>query len=142
VRAKNPQSLLTRYHRKVASAKKGSKKPRRKHSILEIYSDHYYKLKIQDLVNEELKDDPQYASLSQKKKPAYQLSVYIRIRADCWKNESDEVKAEIQKVFDEEHKVKDNQDDEGNVDEDESRTEDNDNLDDDDEKTLLLLQQE
>lgn len=134
MRTKNPKTLLTRYLRK--SQKIGSKKPKRKHTALEIYSDRYYKSKLQGLVNEELKDDPEFASLPSKKKHAYQFSAYLRIRAECWKNESDEVKAEIQDVLDEEH--------EENVDGNESETkEDKDeDFNVDDEKVLVQHQQE
>jgi hypothetical protein len=135
VRSKNPQNLLTRYINK--SGKKGSKKPKRKHTILEVYSDQYFKSKLQGLVNEELKNDLEFASLSPKKRPSYQLSVYRRIRADCWNNESDEVKAEIQNIFDEEHRVKD----EENADGSDTETKDDDD-DDDEEKILLGHQQE
>jgi hypothetical protein len=147
VRAKNSQSLLARYLGKETSAKKGPKKATRKHTILEVYSDRYYKVKLQGLVNQELKDDPQYALLSQKKKHAHQLSVYRRIRADCWKNESDEVKDEIQEIFDKKHGVKaEDEDADGNkseeVDGDGDDDDDDDNDDDDDEKALLRKQQE
>lgn len=131
----------------MASAKKGPKKPKRKHTILEVYSDRYYKSKLQALVNEELKDDSEFASLPSKKKHAHQLSVYRRIRADCWKNESDDVKAEIQEIFDDEHKVKADHDEE-NTDGNESETDDKgkdddeDDDDDDDEKAFLRHQQE
>ena len=142
MRTKNPQSLLTRYIHK--SPKKHSKNPKRKHTILEVYSDRYYKSKLQGLVNDELKNDPQFASLSQKKCPAYQLSVYRRIRADCWKDESDEVKAEIQNIFDEEHRVKDEENADGNDSEakDDNDGDDDFNDDGDDEKILLGHQQE
>jgi hypothetical protein len=143
VRAKNPRTLLARYLDK--SPKKGSKKSKRKHTILEVYSDRYYKSKLQNLVNEELKDDPEFASLPQKKQQAHQLSVYHRIRADCWKNESNEVRAEIQMIFDEEHGVKANQSDQENADGNESETkddEDNDLKDDDDDEKILLQRQQ
>lgn len=141
---KDPQSLLARYLGKTATVTKVSKKLKRKHTIVEVYSERYYKSKLQGLVNEELKDNSQYASLPQKQQNAHQLSVYRRIRADCWKNESDEVKAEIQKLFDEEHGVKTDEGDEDNMDGFESETEEkNDDYDDDDdEKTLLQRQQE
>ena len=82
--------------------------------------------------------------MSQKDRQSHQLSVYRNIRADCWENESDEVKAEIQKLFDEEHGVKD---DDENAEESEAKEDvDNDgdfnNDDDDEEKTLLRQQQE
>ena len=140
---KNPQSLLSRYIH--SSVKKGSKKYKRKHTILEVYSDRYYKSKLQGLVNEELKNDPEFESLSHKKKHAQQLSVYRRIRADCWKNESDEVKAEIQKIFEEENGIKGGEENADGIESD-SKDDANDgddfNDDDDDEKVLLRHQQE
>jgi len=90
------------------------------------------------LVNQELDDNPEYASLPQKKKKAHQLSVYRRIRADCWKTESDEVKGEIQEIFDEEHEVKSN----GSESEEDEDNDDDNNDDDNDEKNLLRHQQE
>jgi hypothetical protein len=145
VRTQNPQALLSRYLRK--SPKNGSKKLKRKHTILEIYSDRYYKSKLQSLVNEELKDDLEYRSLSPKKQQAHKLSVYRRIRAESWENESDVVKDEIQKLFDEEHAVKADQDDEENEDESDPDTKDikedeDNNFDDDDERISLQHQQE
>ena len=143
MRTKNPQSLLSRYIH--SSVKKGSKKYKRKHTILEVYSDRYYKSKLQGLVNEELKNDPEFESLSHKKKHAQQLSVYRRIRADCWKNESDEVKAEIQKIFEEENGIKGGEENADGIESD-SKDDANDgddfNDDDDDEKVLLRHQQE
>jgi hypothetical protein len=119
--------------------KKGSKKSKRKNMILELYSDTYYKTKLQGLVSEELKNDPNFATLSLKMQRAQQLSVYRRIRAESWENESDEVKAEIQILFDEKNQE--------NADGSESETKDDDNNggfndDDDDEKILLGRQQE
>ena len=78
---KNPQILLTCYINNYT--KKGSKKSKQKHTILEVYSNQYYKSKIQGLINEELKNDVEFASLSQKKCCAYQLSVYRHIHANC-----------------------------------------------------------
>jgi hypothetical protein len=112
--------------------------------MIEIYNDRYYKSKLQGLVNEELKDDPEFASLPPKKKQARQFSVYLRIRAESWKNESDVVKAEIQNLFLEENEVKADQDDEENVDGNDSEIkedDDDDNDNDDDEKILLQHQQ-
>ena len=83
--------------------------------------------------------------MSQKKRHSYQLSVYRRIRAACWEDESNEVKTEIQNLFDEQRGVKDEED---NVDGNESEGKeevdngnDSDN-DDNEEKTLLRQQQE
>lgn len=144
MRTKNPQSLLTRYIHN--SVKKGPKKQKRKHTILEVYSDRYYKSKLQSLVNEELKNNPEFASLSKKKKLAQRLLVYRRIRADCWKDESDEVKAEIQKIFDEENGIKGEEENADGIESDSKEDDANDsgdfNDDDDDEKVLLRHQQE
>lgn len=109
--------------------------------MIEIYSDHYYKSKLQGLVNEELKDNEEFASLPPKKQQAHQFSVYLRTRAECWKNESDVVKAEIRNFFHEENGVKADQDDEENVDGNDSESKDSDDDNDDDEKTLLQHQQ-
>ena len=143
MRTKKPQPLFTHYLDKTASVKKGSKKSKQKHMILEIYSNHYYKSKIQGLVNDELDNDLQYKSLPRTKKVSLQLSVYRCIHADCWENESDEVRAEIMKIFNENH-AKDDEGDKVNVDGSDSETENNDNdhNDDDDEKTSLQAQQE
>jgi hypothetical protein len=132
--------LLTRYLRKVVSTKSNGKAFKRKPQILEIYSERYFKSNIQDLVNQEVKDDPHYASLPRKEQQARRLSTYLRIRADCWDNESDEVKAEIQKIYDETH-GKGDQGDEENADEDESETKEDDEDDTNDEKTILRHQQ-
>jgi hypothetical protein len=142
VRTKKPQPLFSHYLDKTASAKKGSKKSKRKHTILEIYSDNYYKSKIQGLVNDELDNDPQYESLPRTEKVSRQLSIYRRIRADCWENESDEVKGEIKKIFNEETKAGEGA--KVNMDGSESETENDDdhNDDDDEEKTSLRAQQE
>ena len=96
-------------------------------------------MKLQGLVSEELNKDPDFALLSSKMQCAQQLSVYHRIRAESWKNESDEVRAEIQNIFNENHQVKG---DEENPDESEPETKDDDNDgdfndDDDDEKIFL-----
>ena len=75
---------------------------------------------------------------------ARQFSVYLRIRAESWKNESDVVKAEIQNLFLEANGVKADQDDEENVDGSDSEVkedDDNDDDNDDDEKILLQHQQ-
>jgi hypothetical protein len=97
------------------------------------------------LVNEQLKDDPGFASLTKKKRQAHQLSVYLRVRSECWENESEEVKVEIQNIFDEEHGIKADEGDEEKVDGNESETREDEDLNDDDsndEKILLQRQQE
>jgi hypothetical protein len=81
--------------------------------------------------------------MSKKNQNSHQLSVYRRIRADSWENESDEVKAEIQNLFDEEHGVKDDEDDvDGNKSEAKEGDDDDFNDDDNEEKSLLRQQQE
>jgi hypothetical protein len=140
VRTKNPKNLLSRYIHN--SVKKGTKKSTRKRTIVEVYSDRYYKSKLQCLVNQELENDPGFASLSQKKKIAHQLSVYRRIRVDCWKGESDEVKAEIQALFDEENGIKNEEENADGIDSDTKEDDVNDGDDEDnDEKNLLRHQQ-
>ena len=89
-----------------------------------------------------MKDNTEFSSLPTKKRVAHQLTVYRRIRAECWKNESEEVKAEIQKLFDKEHEAKADQDDEDNEDEDATDEDKDKNDDEDDEKILLQRRQE
>ena len=59
------QALLSHYLHK--SSKNGSKKAKWKQTILEIYSDNYYKSKLQGLVNNKLKDNPEFTLLYPKK---------------------------------------------------------------------------
>ena len=98
--------------------------------MLVIYSDLYYKKKIQPLVNAALENLPK--SLSQPEHASHQLKHYQRIRAECWATETPDVREEVLKIYDDEHK-------ENEEDEDE---EDDEDEDDDDEKNLLLRQQE
>jgi hypothetical protein len=101
----------------------------RKRTILVIYSDLYYKKKIQPLVNAALEREPK--SLSQPEHASRQLTHYQRIRAECWASESPEVREEVLKIYDAEH----NGDEEEENEEDEAE-------EDEDEKSLLLRQQE
>ena len=61
-----------------------------------------------------------------------QLRHYQWICADCWVNESPEVREEVLKVYDAEH----------NGDDDEEENDDDENEGDEDEKSLLICQQE
>ena len=101
-----------------------------KRSILIIYSELYYKKKIQPLVNAAMKEEPE--TLTQLELNTRQLRHYQRIRADCWVNESPEVREEVLKVYDAEH----------NGDDNEEENDDDENEDDEDEKSLLIRQQE
>ena len=80
--------------------------------------------------------------MSKKNQHSHQLSVYRRIHANCWENESDEVKAEIQHLFDEEHGLEDEKADGNESEAKEDVGEDNKFNDDDEKKTLLQQQQE
>lgn len=102
--------------------------------MLAIYNDLYYKKKIQPLVNAAVESEPQYGLLSQSERASRQLTHYHRIRAECWANESPEVRAEILKLYDTEH----NDDDEEELDDNEEGDAD----EDEDEKSLLGRQQE
>lgn len=96
-----------------------------------IYSELYYKKKIQPLVNAALESEP--ASLSQPEHASRQLKHYQRIRTECWASESPEVREEVVKIYEAEH----------NGDEEEDEENDDDETDDDeDEKALLVRQQE
>ena len=103
--------------------------------MLAIYSDLYYKIKIQPLVNAALESEPEYGSLTQPERASHQMLHYQRIRAECWANESPEVRAEVLKLYDAEH-----HDDDDDEDDDDENVEDADG--DEDEKTLLGRQQE
>lgn len=102
----------------------------RKRTMLVIYSDLYYKKKLQPLVNAALKEEPE--ALSPQEQSSRQLKHYQRIRAECWASESSEVREEVLKIYDAEH----------NADEDEEENEDDEDDEDSDEKTLLVRQQE
>jgi hypothetical protein len=99
--------------------------------MLVIYSDLYYKKRIQPLVNAALESEP--TSLSHSEQASRQLKHYQRIRAECWASESPEVRDEVLRVYDAEHTVDEEEDEENEEDETEE---------DDDEKTLLIRQQE
>ena len=103
----------------------------RKRTTLVIYSDLYFKKKIQPLVNATLESEP--SSLSQPEYSSRQLKHYQCIRAECWAKESPEVQEEVLKVYDAEHTVDEEEDEENEGDDDD---------DDVDEKTLLIRQQE
>jgi hypothetical protein len=127
VRTTSPRSLLARYARG-----KGRRKSTRRRTVLEVYSDLYYDSKLRNLVRNEFEQDPLHASLSQGERSARQMAVYRKIRAESWATESDEVKAEVQQVYDQGHQDEaDSSDEEGEEDDDEA-----------DEKTLLQRQQE
>ena len=89
----------------------------RKRTILVIYSDLYYKKKIQPLVSAALETEPE--SLSQPERASRRLTYYQRIRAECWSNESPEVREEVLKIYDTEHNG-DEEDDDGEENEDET----------------------
>ena len=102
----------------------------RKRSMLIIYSELYYKTKIQPLVNAAIKEEP--TNLTQLELHSHQLKHYQRIRADCWVNESPEVREEVLKIYDGEH----------TGDDDEEENDDEENDDEEDEKSILIRQQE
>ena len=97
--------------------------------MLVIYSDLYYKKKIQPLVNAALESEPD--SLTQPEHASRQLGHYQRIRAQCWASESSDVREEVLKIYDAEH----------NGDEDEEENEEDETGEDDDEKSFLVRQQ-
>ena len=98
--------------------------------MLVIYSDLYYKMKIQPLVNAALEREPK--SLSQPEHASRQLKHYQRIRAECWASESPEVREEVLKIYDAEH----------NGDEEEEEDKEDEPDEDEDQKSLLVRQQE
>ena len=88
-------------------------------------------------MNAGLESEPEYGLLTQPERASHQMLHYQHIRAECWANESPEVRAEVLKLYDAEHHDNDDDDDDDDDDED---TEDAD--DDEDEKTFLGRQQE
>ena len=102
-----------------------------KRTMLVIYSDLYYKKKIQPLVNAALEKEPK--SLSQPEHASRQLKHYQNIRAECWASEPPEVREEVLKIYDAEHNDDDDEEEENEGDEDNE---------DEDEKDLLGRQQE
>jgi hypothetical protein len=69
--------------------------------MLVIYSDLYYRTKIQPLVNAALEREPKL--LSQPEHTSCQLKHYQHIRAECWESESPEVREEVLKIYDAKH---------------------------------------
>ena len=142
VHTRSPHSLLSHYVRKVSNAK-GKGMATRKRTILEIYSELYYDSKLRSIVKEELDSDLSYSSLTQNERSARQMTAYRKIRAEAYATESDDVKAEIQKIYNQEHHDKDDPSHE-----EEEEEEDNDDNDDNDdngrtnEKDLLQRQEE
>ena len=70
--------------------------------------------------------------LTQLELNTHQLRHYQQIHANCWVNESPEVREEVLKVYDAEH----------NGDDNEEENDDDENEGDEDEKILLIRQQE
>ena len=99
--------------------------------MLSIYSDLYYKKKIQPLVNAAMEKESK--SLSQVEHSVCQLKHYQRKRAECWYSESSEVQEEVLKIYNAEHK--------GDEEDHEENKEDGTD-EDEDEKSLLECQQE
>jgi hypothetical protein len=113
---------------------KGSKKATRKRTLLEVYSELYYKSKLQGLVSAAVQADPEYNSLPSAGRAARHMSLYHQIRADSWATESDDVKVVVQGIYDKEHQDKADEDiDKDDEDEDDEEV---------DEKKLLQRQQE
>ena len=88
-------SLLARY-KKVT-------KQTRKRTILEIYSDLYYKTAFAEQVNKEFMETaPDYPE-SKQDRSARQLEIYRKWREMSWAAQDDKVKAHVQQVYNEEH---------------------------------------
>ena len=66
-----------------------------------MYSDLYFKDKIQPLVNAAMEREPELS----------QLKHYHHIRAECWAGESLEVREEVQKVYNIKHNASGNEED-------------------------------
>lgn len=76
--------------------------------------------------------DKEPKTLTQLELNTRQLRHYQQIHADCWVNESPEVREEVLKIYDAEH----------NGGDDDEENDDDENEDDEDEKSLVIRQQE
>src|ERR1700733_16175875 len=123
VRTKNISSMLTRYVRR-----KPSKKGRRRRTLLEIYSNLHYKTKLRVLVAQELKDTTPATQETKKQHAARKMAIYQRLRAQQWEQESSDVQAEVQKIYD------DQEDSDNDRNSDRSDEDDSDDSDDDDDE--------
>lgn len=82
--------------------------------MLEIYSDLYYRTKFHAQVSKELEDGTAQAPETTKQYAARKMAIYQKHRSLAWASETEEVKATVQKIYDEEHKMgnqSDNEDD-------------------------------
>ena len=102
----------------------------RKRTMLVIYSDLYYKKKIQPLVNAALEREPD--SLTQSEHASRQMGHYQRIHAECWASESLGVWEEVLKIYDAEQ---------NGDEEEEEENEEDETGEDGDEKAFLVHQQ-
>lgn len=139
VRTKNVSSMLTRY----VHQNKPSKQGRRRRTLLEIYSNLHYKTKLRVLVAQELKDTTPATPETKKQHAARKMAVYQRLRAQHWQQESSDVQAEVQKIYDDQEDS-DRDDSSSDRDEDDEDSDDSDDDDDDEEtseKKLLGRQQ-
>lgn len=137
VRTKNVSSMLTRYLHQSKASKQG----RRRRTLLEIYSNLHYKTKLRVLVAQELKDTTPVTPETKKQHDARKMAIYQRLRAEHWQQESGDVQAEVQKIYDDQE---DSDHDDSNSDRDNDSDSDDSNDDDDEEaseKKLLGRQQ-
>ena len=85
---------------------------------------------IQPLVNTALKKEPD--SLIQPEYSSHQLRHFQHIHTECWASESPEVREEVLKIYDTEHKG----------DEEEEENKEDETVEDDDQRSVQVHQQE
>ena len=94
MRATTGTALLARYNNS-----KTKTKPGRKRTIVEIYSDLYYKTRFAEQVHEEIEETtPDYPE-SKQEYSAQKMSIYRKWRGISWDAEDDEVKAHVHQVY-------------------------------------------
>ena len=96
----------------IARFKKKGTKPTRKRTILEIYSDLYYKTKFAEQVHEELTETTPDHPESKHARSARKMEIYRRWRELSWAAQDDKVKAHVQQVYNEENDTDQDKNDE------------------------------
>jgi hypothetical protein len=101
VHATTATVLLARYNNtKIA-------KPSRKRTVIEIYSDLYYKTKFAEQVRKETEETtPDYPE-SKQEFSARKMNIYRKWREISWAGEDDQVKAHVHRVHAAEHLTND-----------------------------------
>ena len=75
-------------------------KPTRKCTMIEVYSDLYYKTNFAEQVRKEVEETTPNYTESKQECSARKMSIYRRWRETSWDAEDDEVKAHVRQVYD------------------------------------------